>query len=144
MLRRLFAILGVAALAAGAPGCGPPPKDPAVAAFEGLFLALARGDAAQVHALLGPASRAELSTALGLTGEPGSEAVAERLAVRPGWTFIVDRSRRARLDEARSTADRRVVLGPIAGDTFAVPVVRVDGEWRVELLEARPTPGAGG
>lgn len=140
---RLSLRFAVAVALLGSSGCGPPPKDPAVVAFEGLFAAMARGDAERVHALLGPASRRALAEGVGLAADAEGEAVAERLAVRPGWTFIVDRSHRARLDPARGTADRRVVIGSLAGRLQAVPVVRVGESWRVELIEARPEPEAG-
>ncbi len=111
-------------------------------AFEGLFAAMARGDAERVHALLGPASRQALAEGVGLAPDADGSAVAERLAVRPGWTFIVDRSHRARVDPARALAERRIVIGSLAGRLQAVPVIRVGESWRVELVEARPKPDA--
>lgn len=140
---RLLLIVVAAALA-GSLGCGPPPKDPSVVAFESLFRAMARGDAEQVHGLLGPDSRRALAEGVGLAPDAGGEAVTARLVVRPGWTFIVDRSHRARLDPARSTEERRVVIGSLSGRLQAVPVVRVGSGWRVELVHARPEPVADG
>ncbi len=105
---------------------------------------MARGDAERVHALLGPESRAALAAGVGLALGAEAEAVAERLVVRPGWTFIVDRSHRARLDESRSTDDRRIVIGSLSGRPQAIPVVRTADGWRVELVEARPVPNADG
>ena len=113
-------------------------------AFEGLFGAMARGDAERVYALLGPESRGAIATGVGLAPDAADAAVVERMAVRPGWTFIVDRSHRPRLDEARSTDARRVVIGSLSGRLQAIPVVRVDGGWRVELIEARPEASADG
>lgn len=139
---RLIFSFAVAVSLAGSFGCGPPPKDPAVAAFEALFGAMARGDAEGVHRLLGPVSREAIAVGVGLSPEAEAEAVVERLAVRPGWTFIVDRGRRARLDPARSGETRRVVIGSVSGRLQAVPVVEVGGSWRVELVEARPEPVA--
>lgn len=137
-------MFAVTVLVAGSLGCGPPPKDPAVAAFEGLFGAMARGDAERVYALLGPESRAALSAGVGLAADADDAAVAERLVVRPGWTFIVDRGHRPRLDDARSTDDRRIVIGSLSGRVQAIPVVRVGDGWKVELVLARPAPEAGG
>jgi len=114
----------------------------AVLAFEGLFGAMARGESQEVYGLLGPESRAALAAGVGVDAEAGAEAVAERLVVRPGWTFVVDRSQRARIDERRSTDGRRIVIGSLSGRLQAIPVVRVGDDWRVELVEARPEPSA--
>ncbi len=124
--------------------CGPPPRDPAVEAYERFAAALREGRSDDVHALLSPASQQTLATRMQL--EPGTpaEAVRARLAVRPGWTFEVHRGLRPRLEAGEQAAARRVVRAPLAGGVWRVPMVQVDGDWRVDLFGAQPVPDAEG
>lgn len=117
--------------------CAPPQKDPAVIAVEALFGALVRSDDARAVELVGPRTRAALAAGAGV--EVGdSAAIVEAIAVRPGWSFTVDRTHTVRLaDPSDAEApDRRRVVAAFAGEAWRVPVVRVDGDWRVELLDA--------
>lgn len=124
-------------------GCGPPPKDPAVVAYEQLYRALARGESARAVELLTASSVRSLAEGLGLPGDSAADAVAERLALRPGWTFLVDLPQQAKIDPMRSDAARRVVVGPLGGARWAFPVVEVDGAWRVDLFAANHASSSG-
>ncbi|MCA9538833.1 MAG: hypothetical protein KC620_08090 [Myxococcales bacterium] len=122
--------------AVGLPGCGPPQKDPAVIAYEQLHSAVRRGDAEAFVELLGPASRKTLADRVGASPDD-TAALAKRVGVRPDWAILDDLPRRARVEPVEGDATRRVVTGPIGGMDAAIPVVLVDGAWRVELFEAR-------
>lgn len=118
--------------------CAPPPKDPAVVAAEALFRALVQSDDARVIELVGPQTRAALAAGVGLAADADPTALADALAVRPGWSFTVDRTQTVRLadpDDA-AHATRRRVIAAYADRTWTVPVVAVDGDWRVELVDA--------
>lgn len=115
--------------------CAPPQKDPAVIAVEALFGALVRSDDARVVDLVGPRTRAALAAGAGAESD---DALVDAIAVRPGWSFTVDRTHTVRLADPADAAapERRRVVAAFAGETWTVPVVRVDGDWRVELLDA--------
>ncbi len=127
-------------------GCGPPPKDPALVAYERFLGALRARSAAAVWRALSPDSQRQLATRLGLAPDAAEAAVLEVLGVRPGWGFELDLPQRARLDEAVTTADRRVVVGPLGGRARRIPLVQVEGAWRVDLFAstASVTPTAPG
>lgn len=131
---RVFPLL--LALTATLAGCGPPPDDPAVVAYEQLYRAFARADAPRAVELMTADSVRSLAERLGLPADSAPDAVAERLALRPGWTFLVDLPQQAKVDPMRSDASRRVVVGPLSGARWAFPVVEVDGAWRVDLFAA--------
>lgn len=133
---RCLVTLAVLAAAPTLAGCAPPPRDPAVVAYEALFTALVRGDGAAVVALLGPRTRLALAAGVGLEASATAEATIERLAIRPDWTFTVDQAQRARLATEPAAGESRVVIAALADRTWAIPVVEVDGNWRVELLDA--------
>lgn len=137
--RRLLLAALLCLSSAGLGGCGPPPKDPAVVAYEQLVGAVRRGDAAALWAVLTPQSREALARRLGVA--PDEKAVLEHLGVRPGWQFELDLPERARVVE--SGADRRVVRGPLAGRAWDLVVVNVDGAWRIDLFASEPAPDAG-
>lgn len=142
---RLLVVFALALAALPAlTGCAPPPRDPAVVAYEALFTALVRGDAARTLELLGPRSRAALAAGVGLDAQATLETIGEHLAVRPGWAFTVDQAHRARLATETADGPRRVVIGALADRTWAIPVVEVDGDWRVELLDATSYEAAPG
>lgn len=129
-------VLALLAAASTVVGCAPPPRDPAVVAYEGLFDALVRGDAVRSWGLLGPRTRAALADDLGLGPDAALDAIGERFAVRPGWTFTVDQAHRARLAGEPVEGRDRVVIAALADQSWSIPVVAVDGNWRVELLDA--------
>lgn len=138
--RLLLLLLGLGACVA----CGPPPRDPAVDAYERFAAALREGRSDEVHALLSPASQQTLATRMQLPPGSAGEAVRARLAVRPGWTFEVHRGVRPRLEAGEQAAARRVVRAPLAGREWRVPMVQVEGDWRVDLFGAQPVPPAEG
>lgn len=117
-------------------GCGPPPKDPAVAAYEQLERAIRSADAELLWATVTPASQDLLREKLALGPDADAEAVSERLGVRAGWPFELAMPRPARLDPAKSSAERRIVVAPYGVGEWRVPVERVGDGWRVDLTEA--------
>lgn len=131
MSRPLLAFVVATALT----GCGPPRKDPAILAYEQFVAAVRQGRAESVWLLLAPASRAALGARLGLSPDAPIGEVRERLAVRPGAELELDFPRRARLDPAVAEADRRVVVAPLGGRDVRLAIVRVEGEWRIDLVE---------
>lgn len=138
--RLTLALLGLVALTA----CGPPPRDPAVEAYERFAAALREGRSDDVHASLSPSSQQTLATRMQLPPGSTGDAVRARLAVRPGWTFEVHRGLRPRLEAGEQAAARRVVRAPLAGRVWRVPMVQVEGDWRVDLFGAQPVPDADG
>ncbi len=130
----------ITAIVAGLAGCGPPPKDPALEAYEQLFAALREARTDDVWALLSPASQKTLAARMQLDAQ-APDAVRDRLDVRPGWQFEVDRLRRPTIDPDDRGGSRRVVVGRLAGSAWRVPVVLVEGAWRVDLLGAHPLDG---
>lgn len=118
--------------------CAPPQKDPAVLAVEALFGALVRSDDARVLTLVGPRTRAALAAGADVASDAEPDTIADALAVRPGWSFTVDRTHTVRLADPADAAapDARRVVAAFAGRTWTVPVVHIDGDWRVELLDA--------
>ena len=103
----------------------------------GLFVAMARGDADRVFGLLGPESRRALSEGVGLDGDAERDAVIDRLAVRPGWSFIVDRSQRAR---RRYTGSMRRLLMLLTAAVLAFSTVDPESFQDVPVLAASGTP----
>ncbi|MCB9524315.1 MAG: hypothetical protein H6702_13225 [Myxococcales bacterium] len=140
-MRRVVIVIG---LCVAAVGCGPPPKDPAVVAYEQFVAALRGRDPLRVWQGLAPDSQARLAELLGLPKAPSVEAVQARLGVRPGWGFELDLPQQARLDPAGSDELRRVVVGPLAGAPRRIPMIRVGDTWRVDLFAAAPASGGTG
>lgn len=128
----------ISALFAALVGCAPPEKDPGVAAYEALVVAVRRGDAAAVWTALTPESQAWLAARLALPPEASVEAVAAVLGVRPGWQFELDLPQKARAVAAQSGPESRLIEGPLAGQDWRIPTRRIDGVWRVDLAHAEP------
>ncbi len=140
MMKTLTLTCGLV-LAAGLAGCGPPRKDPAIVAYEQFVAAVRAGRADAVWTLLAPRSREVLTQKLGLAPDAAADVVRERLAVRPGAELELDFPRKARIDVALSSEDRHVVIAPLAGREVRLSVVRVGGDWRIDLFTS---PGAAG
>lgn len=143
MWSRLRAVLWSLALLLSAVGCGPPPKDPAVQAYEQFVRAIRGRQGVLVWRMLSPSSQRALALRLGVKSDADPNEIDRLLGLRPGWQFELDLPQQARLDPAKQDADRRVVVGPLGGRTLQIPVVRVDGAWRVDLFAATPAPDAG-
>lgn len=124
-------------IAIALPACAPPEKDPGLAAYEQLVAAVRRGDPQRLHAVLSPESQAWLAKSVGLPPDATGEQVAEVLGVRPGWQFELELPQRAKVIEPKAP-ESRTVEGPLAGRTWRIPTLKVDGTWRVHLAGASP------
>lgn len=122
-------------------GCGAPPKDPAVTAYQRFVAAVRAGSGPHVWRSLTPESQRRLAE---LVGVPGAEedAVLERLAVRPGWPFELDLPRKGRSVDG-GTAEVRVVRGKLGDRTWALRVVKVGEDWRIDLFGSQPVEDGG-
>ena len=100
------------------------------------FIAAANtGDREAIYELLGPETRARLAAATErsteLVGGPKRFDELDLIAIgRPGESWAPKRIERKTID------GRTVVeLETVAGERTLIPVVEVDGEWRIELTD---------
>ncbi len=122
-------------------GCGAPPKDPAVTAYQRFVAAVRAGSGPHVYRALTPKSQERLAELVGVPG--GDEkAVLERLAVRPGWAFELDLPRKGRSVDA-GTEEARVVRGKLGDKTWALRVVKVGEAWKIDLFGSKPVEEGG-
>lgn len=105
------------------------------------FVSAARmGDSTTVWRLMSPDAQGITKARLGLPKDATEPAVLERLRVRPGWGFEIDRTRWAQVDQSRSAADRKQVDAVFNGRRRLVPVIKINGGWRVDLFSSKQTP----
>lgn len=126
--------------------CGPPPADPALESYQRLLRAVQVGSAQGVWTSLSPASQRELLARVGeaVGGEAQQAKVGgppAQLGVRPGWQFELDLPSSAQLESATLTEERRFVVGPLGGQMWRIPVIKVEEHWRVDLFSATPVQG---
>lgn len=120
------------------PGCAGRKKDPALVAYQSFVAAVRGGRADRVWDKLTVESRVPLARSLGIAPDATGKVAAEVLGVRPGWQFEFDLPQQARVDKTAIEADRRVVVGPLAGRPWRIVMRRVDGAWQVDLDASRP------
>lgn len=126
------------------PGCARHEKDPALLAYERLVAAVRAGRADVVWTSLTPKSQALLAQKLGVDADATPEVLSKVLGIRPGWQFELDIPQRARLDEASTTTDTRVIVGPLAGQQWRLKIRKIEDNWRVDLFDSQPAPPAEG
>ncbi|MFN3198042.1 MAG: hypothetical protein ACE366_06460 [Bradymonadia bacterium] len=117
-------------------GCGPPPEDPAITAYQQFNAAIRGGRADRLAALLTTDSRKALAQQLGLPADASVEVVAESLVIRSGWRQELAISDKPQIDAEASTETRRVVVVK-AGEQVLKRIALVkEGEaWKVDLAE---------
>lgn len=119
-------------------GCGAPPKDPAVQAYERFVAAIRAGSGPHVWRALTPDSQRQLAALLDVAADD-EKAVLEKLAVRPGWPFELDLPRKGRPIDGGS-AEVRHVGGTLGERSWTLRVVKVKTAWRIDLFGSRADP----
>lgn len=116
--------------ALGTGGCG---HDDPTATVERFDQAAQSGARAQVFALLGPTTRARLESDAKRAGElSGRRGVRPEELLAVGWTPRRFRSASVR-ELARAGDHAEVEVVGERGEREVLSLVRVDGQWRIEL-----------
>lgn len=129
----MFCLIGV--------GCAPPRPDPAVIAYQKLMSALSYGDQKATWSSLAKETRLQLVRKIDQTAHVSEYPEAIRLEL--DWALESPFAGAAHAIElADQSSDEKVkwISAVYASQSWVIPVIFQEGEWRVHLLDARHAP----
>ncbi len=109
-------------------------------AYKQFAGAVRAGDSAMVWRMMSPSAQRTARGKLGLAGNASEADVLATLVARPGWGFEIDRGHWAKIDQAQSSDTRRLVTVFFNGKPRLIPVVKINGGWRVDLFSSKVAP----